>query len=128
AMLLAFFIFFFIDVISMFGPFSENTANATGILLGVIMSMIGIVKSFTDFLLNFGSQFSFLENWSAGALVFAAILVIALAILARKLGKTIKNARGLEHAFRRGAKVGADIAYVESQRKVAETFDQGGGI
>lgn len=119
-MLLIFFAVFFIDILQSFGPFTENTAKIGGLVLVLIFSMIGSIKSLTSLLLNIGGQFSFLENWSAGALTFAVVLIIIVFIVGGKLFKAFARAHGLETAFQRGTKVGADIAFVEGQKKITE--------
>lgn len=117
-MLFIFLVLFFIDIMKSFSPFQEQTAVLMGILLALIISMIGILKSFTIFLLNLGGQSKFLENWSAGALVFIAILIVIIAVIMLKLLRVIKEHQGLAKAYERGAKAGAHHAFIEAQEKV----------
>lgn len=126
-MILVFLAVLFIEVMA-FGPFSENTQKIIGVILALLAGMIGVIKSLTNLLLNIGGQFTFIENWSAGSLTFAAIILVALAVLLLKVSRMIKRTKGINQAFERGAKVGADLAYTEAQREVMSRSTHGGGI
>jgi hypothetical protein len=123
-MLLLLFAFSFISIMKDFGPFSENTATWIGLLVALIVSMVGLVKSLTIFLLNLGGRLAFIEDWSAGALLFSGLLIVVIYVVGGKLFKAFARSRGLEKAFSKGTQAGALLAQQKAQSEAFEKISK----
>ena len=92
----------FIDIMRLFSPFSQLTSSVVGLILTVILSAIGVIKSLTEILIEKGNPLKFIAGWSAGALFFWFIIIIAAIILVRYWSQFLQQRKLLKEARTQG--------------------------
>lgn len=97
-------------------------AMLSGIILAVILSMLGVLKSLTFFLQNLGQNFSFIKNWNASGLIITIVVILILVSISRGIMNTIKKKKELAEAKAKGEKAAESKTYVDSQRKTFRKF------
>lgn len=113
----------FVDILKTFSLFSEPTSVVIGIILAVIMSIVGAVKSLAIFLIGSGSPLKFIESWNAGALFFWLIIIVLLIYGLNKALKLIHEHKIINEARKDGIKAGAESAFSRWMRKSMEWLD-----
>ena len=103
----------FIDILQLFSLFSNTTSAIVGLLMTVIMSAAGMIYSMTLFLMDKGSVFRILADWSAGALFFIVIIIVLAFFILSKLFKWLEEYKLLRIAKKEGLEAGAELAFVK---------------
>jgi len=68
------------------GSFIEiSTSTIASIAITTLIGLGGVIKSFAIFFLNIGKSFQFLEEWSAGFLLFMMIFLTIIIFLTTKV-------------------------------------------
>jgi hypothetical protein len=101
-----------IDILQLFSAFTDRTSAIVGILLTVIISSIGVIKSITICLINKGNVVKWLEGWSAGALVFWLIVIVLATFGLSKVFRIAHDYKLLRLAKKEGLEAGAELAFV----------------
>lgn len=116
-MLLILLVLFFTNMVQIFSIFSPMTSAIIGIILTLTLSMTGVLKSTTIWLLNAGSHFSLLESIGAGWFLFAVLGIIIFTIIILKVLGTIKEIEEKKKAENIGFFLGTRIALTDTLTK-----------
>lgn len=118
--LLIFFAAVFIDIMEAYSAFSKITSQSVGIIMAILFSMVGGIYGITLFLLGIGRGFAQFAGWSAGALWFWVIVIIAILIIGIGLMNRLKQYQLLRLAKRRGFRRGLQEAEAGVMTKTME--------
>jgi hypothetical protein len=102
--------------------YETKTGPLIGIVLALLFSMLGVVKTITLFLQHLGEQVKLLQGWFGGVLIIIAIIIAAVSIISIKLIDNIRKRKELHEAREKGAKAAENKAYVESQRAMRKNL------
>ena len=104
-------------------PFFEKewTALLGAFAITTLMGLTGGIKFAAEFFLGFGDLFEFLGRWGPGEIIFALVLLATIFAVASKiLGilNAMKRQSELEGAKAEGARIGAELGFANSMRKM----------
>lgn len=83
----------------------------------IIGAMSGILQSVTFFLFSIGQGISFIDKWSAGALLFSLVILVALGIIVSKITKNAREHREITESKEEGLKKGVILGFMARMRE-----------
>lgn len=104
----------FADIFEAFSPFSTGVATMLGICITLIVSIIGITKSVSLFLLDVGSGVAFLEKNNILNIFFIIIILIILLLLITKTTKWAKTKKEKQKSEEAGTELGIAAATMKA--------------
>lgn len=109
---------FLANIIGLTPFFHGGTKWPAAALIVILFALSGALRSIANFALNVGNVFKFLEDWSAGALVFVIVLAIIIALIVEKLFKILKEHLEISEAHQEGLEAGVELGFLKRMREM----------
>ena len=93
--------------------FKGGIAWLIGAIVTILIALSGAIKGTAGLILAVGDSFGFIGKWSAGALMFALLVVLIIGFIGSKILKKISDYIEIEEARTEGEKTGENLSLLK---------------